>query len=310
MIANVADDVQVHNVELLVNGQVVENAVSAPYNLTVTLPSIAQNGSAPLTIQVEAIDTGGNIGLSNTLTIELVKDTTPPTLVSTNIPDGTDVGEHFRTVVLHFSKPLDASTVIPADFELIAPDSSVVQLDGIQFRNNDRNVEVTFPTLELGTYQFVIDEASITDRSGNPLGTGSITTSFTVLQYSAVWSNSSGGNWSTASNWDSGAVPGPGDDVLIDVMDTSGNRPTIIYDSGTTEINSLLSKNPLILAGGSLQVDTTLGVDNTFTLAGGTLIDAQVIQGTGTQAMAVQSYTSSTLNNVSLDNGLDMSQTF
>jgi len=180
VLANVADNVQVHNVELLVNGQVVENAVSAPYNLTVTLPTLAQNGSAPITIQVEVIDTGGNVGLSNTLTIELVKDTTPPQLVSSNIPDGTTVGASFRTVILQFSKPLDETTVVPADFQLIAPDGTVLAPLGIQFRNSDRTVQVTLPALELGTYQFTIDEASITDRTGNPLGSGNVTSSFTV----------------------------------------------------------------------------------------------------------------------------------
>ena len=121
--------------------------------------------------------------------------------------------------------------------------------EGIQFRDNDRTVQLTFPTLEVGTYQFVIDEASITDRPGNPLGSGNVTSSSrscTVLQSSAVWINPNGGNWSNPANWASGAVPGLGDNVLIDVTDSQGNFPTIIYDSGTTEINSLLSLNPLL----------------------------------------------------------------
>jgi membrane-associated phospholipid phosphatase/sugar lactone lactonase YvrE len=180
VVASVADDVQVRNVELLVNGQVVENSVSAPYNLTATLPTLAQNGSAPVTIQVEAIDTGGNVGLSNTLTLELVTDTTPPQLVSSNIPDGAQVGTSFRAVILQFSKPLDESTVVPADFQLIAPGGTMLAPAGIQFRNSDRTVQLTLPRLGPGTYQFVIDEASITDRLGNPLGSGNVTSSFTV----------------------------------------------------------------------------------------------------------------------------------
>ena len=39
--ANVLDDVQVRNVELLVNGTVVENAVSFPFNLIAILPTLA-----------------------------------------------------------------------------------------------------------------------------------------------------------------------------------------------------------------------------------------------------------------------------
>src|SRR5262249_20117133 len=43
--AAIADDVQVRNVELLLNGQVVRNDVSFPFDLSVALPTILANGS-------------------------------------------------------------------------------------------------------------------------------------------------------------------------------------------------------------------------------------------------------------------------
>ena len=43
--AAVTDDVQVRNVEVLVNGVVVSNSVSFPWNLSARLPTIAANGS-------------------------------------------------------------------------------------------------------------------------------------------------------------------------------------------------------------------------------------------------------------------------
>ena len=49
--AVVADDVQVRNVALLVNGTVVQNAVSFPYNLTATMPTLA-SGATTATIQI------------------------------------------------------------------------------------------------------------------------------------------------------------------------------------------------------------------------------------------------------------------
>jgi hypothetical protein len=56
--ATVSDDVQVRNVEVLLNGSVVTNSVSYPWNLSAQLPTIAANGSNQVTLQVEAIDTG------------------------------------------------------------------------------------------------------------------------------------------------------------------------------------------------------------------------------------------------------------
>ena len=77
----VADDVQVRNVELLMNGQAVRNDVSFPFDLTAALPLLA-SGSSNAVIQVRATDTGGNVGLSNPITIQLAADNTALTILS------------------------------------------------------------------------------------------------------------------------------------------------------------------------------------------------------------------------------------
>ena len=128
------------------------------------------------------------------------------------------------------------------------------------------------------------------------------------MQNSAVWVNPNGGDWSNAANWQSGVVPGVTDSVLIDVTNSQGNRPTITFDKGSVEIASLVSYDPLVLAGGVLRVDSTMEVDNTFTLAGGTLQNAHVVNGSGSQPITAESYTESTLDNVYSNVDLDLSQ--
>ena len=66
----VRDDVQVRNVELLANGQVVSNDIAFPWELLTQAPTIAAGGST-LTLQVRATDTGGNIGVSNVVLLEV-----------------------------------------------------------------------------------------------------------------------------------------------------------------------------------------------------------------------------------------------
>ena len=61
--ALVADDVQVRNVELLVNGQVVLNDVSFPFDLAAIAPNI-QPGMNTMVVQARATDTGGNVTAS------------------------------------------------------------------------------------------------------------------------------------------------------------------------------------------------------------------------------------------------------
>ncbi len=298
ILTTATDDVQVRNVELLVNGTVVENAVSYPFDLSQQLPTLAQYGSGTMTLQVEAIDTGGNVGVSNVITLQLVKDTTPPVLVSNNVSEGSKQSQFFHTLVLSFSKPLDPSTVTASTFKLIGPGGAVVPVSITLLKHNE-SVEITYPSLAVGSYQIVIDSAHVTDKLGNVMGTTPVTTDFTVQQYSAVWVNTAGGDWFTASNWQGDVLPKPTDDVLIDVP----GSVSITFSQGTAQVNSLLATDPLTISSGQLTVTQTLEADGGLTIDGGTLSGAELKTTTG-QTLTVDSYSTATLAGVKLDNDL------
>ena len=63
------------------------------------------------------------------------------------------------------------------------------------------------------------------------------------------WIADASGSWHTAGNWDTGTVPGPGDEVIVD-------RPagdfTITYSSGETAVQGIHSAEALSLTGGRL----------------------------------------------------------
>jgi hypothetical protein len=297
--ATISDDVQVSEVDLLVNGQVVKQDVSFPFDLSTYLPTIVTAGNT-VTVQVSAIDTGGNTTTTNPIVFHLQRDTTPPSIVQQYPPDGSTTGPYFRTIVIDFSKPLDPNSISPADFELTGP-AGTIGVESVELRMRNSEVSIALPPglLAFGDYTLVIHAAMIADMAGNALGSADLTTTFQVAHYSKVWTNLSGGNWSDPTNWSDDRVPGPGDDVLIDVP---GN-PTIVYDpaAGETEINSLISADPFEITGGTLTVDQSIEVDNTFVLAGGTLADAVIYPSSAGQAIVA---TSGTLDGVTLDSDL------
>jgi RHS repeat-associated protein len=91
-----------------------------------------------------------------------------------------------------------------------------------------------------------------------------------LLLATVTWVSNSSGNWDDASNWNTDTIPGPGDDVVIDV---NGATPTITIDSSTqATVNSLSASDPLAIAGGSLYVaaDSTISGGLSMT-AGGSL---------------------------------------
>src|SRR5262245_23821112 len=54
------------------------------------------------------------------------------------------------------------------------------------------------------------------------------------------WTSTTSGNWNLGSNWSAGNVPGPTDDVVIDV---AGASPTITIDSGGQSVHSLTAQD-------------------------------------------------------------------
>jgi hypothetical protein len=177
---NAADDVQVRNVEMLVNGVVVTNDVSFPFELSALAVGSALS-SGTTTVQVRATDTGGNVGLSNMLTFQLVPDTFPPTLVSSNVMDGAIKDKTFRTIQLQFSEPLEATKVTAQNFQLLNPVGAAVAPTAIQLLSGGAVVQLTYDPLSLGTHQFVIKSANVTDVAGNPFGAADQVISFQIV---------------------------------------------------------------------------------------------------------------------------------
>ncbi len=85
------------------------------------------------------------------------------------------------------------------------------------------------------------------------------------------WNVDSDGFWDDAANWDTGTVPSPTDDVIIDRPTAN---PTVTIRFGAQSVNSVTSHEALVLSGGTLSVAAPSEVNNTFTLSGGDLTGA------------------------------------
>jgi hypothetical protein len=268
---NVTDDVQVRDVELLVDGQVVNNQVSYPWQLSAIMPTIAANGSDQVTLQVEAIDTGGNTTLSNSIQVQLVPDPTPPRLIGQSVSEGQIVGTLDRSFTFNFSKPLDPMTVTASSFMLIGPNGIALVPASIESRDGNRQVEVTYNILTPGQYHLEIDASRVTDGSGNPLGASLLTTDLTVEQFTDEWIDvGATGDWNDPSNWSTDAVPGPQDDVLV-------NLPlgaTAIFGGGSDTISQLVTTGTgtLVATGGTLTVTGITEIGGSLDITGGTFV--------------------------------------
>lgn len=296
--ATVRDDVQVRNVEILLDGEVVRNEVSFPFDLSAAVPRLPE-GEETMTVelQVRATDTGGNVATSDVVALELVPDTVPPQIAVTTPEDDGRVGQHFQSVVVTFDKPMDPASLSADNFTLMDPDGSTLTPEHVQVRRLDSQVQLTYADEHqpLGEWEMVVHAADITDRSGNALGDEDLTIGFTVREATAVWINPDGGDWSTAANWDTGEVPDARDDVLIDASEGA----VITYDLEDAEVRSLRSHNPLVLDEGTLTVAQTFEAHETVTLEGGRLREATLTSG-GDNGKIVASGFTQALENVTL----------
>ncbi len=111
------------------------------------------------------------------------------------------------------------------------------------------------------------------------------------------WINSAGGAWEVGSNWSNGAGPGASDDVSI-----TGVTGTITHSTGTDTVHSIEASAPITLSGGKLSVVGSFSDSSAVTLAGGTLANANIAEGT----TLVAASSTSSLDDVTLSGLLNM----
>src|SRR6185436_8551612 len=78
------------------------------------------------------------------------------------------------------------------------------------------------------------------------------------------WSTSSDGFWDEPSNWNSGTVPGPTDDVCID---QPSHSVVVTHRQSSEPVRSLYVAESLIVSDGTLEIATTLQIDGTLGIA-------------------------------------------
>ena len=74
-----------------------------------------------------------------------------------------------------------------------------------------------------------------------------------ALLTTSTWVHSSGGDWDTASNWSTNAVPGPADDAVISYSGITVTHNSAAFDT----VNSLTCQSNLEISNGELSVGTT-----------------------------------------------------
>ncbi len=241
---NVTDDVQVRSVEVLINGRSISTDVTNPFTLDPFLPGIVGNGGPNVTLQVRATDTGGNIGRSAPITVELVADAVPLELVGFTPSFDQEVGASTRKVTYLFNKPLDPSTVVARNFQLLDGNDVVVTPLTIELRQGGTRVEVAYEALPVDDYTANVNAPEVRDILGRALGTVPLAgvNRFTVANYDNVWIAEASGDWSNAANWETGALPGAGDDLLVSVASNEVSkldrlfRPFADFDFGSVSV--------------------------------------------------------------------------
>ncbi len=248
IIPTVSDDVLVRNVELLINGLVVSNDVAFPYELFAQVPT----GSNSINVQVRATDTGGNVGLSDVLSLSVVPDTFPPQVASVSIADG-DRRFFVRSVDLVFDEPLDTLRLNTGGVSLVAAGA-----DGTFGTDDDVSVPVRLTTrafgqsvsvvmeglLPPGDYRLTVSPEILVDRSGN-VATEGVVRTFNIRPASDVRANSGVPEIPTAPSANPGQQIGfavPFDPAMaratFSVVDAAGNvtQRTVTpqrFDAGT-----------------------------------------------------------------------------
>jgi Ca2+-binding RTX toxin-like protein len=231
--AAIADDVLVSRVDLLVNGSVIRSDSTYPFDLRADLPTLSANGGSSVRIQVRATDTGGNVGLSTPLSLQLIPDPIAPVLLGGSLRDGAQIGRITRSLTLTFSEPVVLAGSADSVFSLQGPNGSSLAIGNVLFQSGGRQLQLTLANqLQAGAHFFTINGALLKDLASNALSADPINLRFTVVDLLGTNGND------TLIGTETDDIISPlrgrdsvdgrgGDDLLI--VDYSGNLLTTSY---------------------------------------------------------------------------------
>ena len=119
-----------------------------------------------------------------------------------------------------------------------------------------------------------------------PAITGSKAFTGIVPNFNISWSGANNGNWSIASNWNTGTVPGPLDSVFIGAADN------VIFNTGSSSIDQLdtVAGSTVSISGGTLTIANTSNLQGSLSITSGALTD------NGQMAVGTLAQTGGTLN--------------
>jgi hypothetical protein len=187
--ALVADDVQVRNVEFYVDGQLAVTDGNFPFEHRFTTPLLA-SGKTSFTLRAKATDTGGNSTWSDTLTVNLVADATPPRVLKFLPPNSSFTGS-IHVVAATFSEPIEQATISSATFTITgagpdgvfgSADDFVPAGETISYREATNTVFASFAQDLSPTLYRLIVAPPIADLAGNPIA-APVQTLFRVFSF-------------------------------------------------------------------------------------------------------------------------------
>ncbi len=302
--ALVSDDVQVRNVAFYLDGTNVFTDGSFPFEFRFISPKLTSE-KTNFVLRALASDTGGNTRWSDELTISLLPDTTPPRVRQTAPFGG---GKQVSSVLAYFNEPMDATTIDASSFTLrsAGPDGVLGTADDqpiagglITYRPDVQAASLDFNgSLPNGSYRATITAAA-SDQAGNHLA-ADYSWEFAVAD-SVFWVAPSGGAWENPQNWSTGAIPGPGDNVILNV---SAPEAVITIATGVTGIKSLISNAPLQVNGGTLIASGGIQLNARLTLNAGAIKDTTLTE-TASGNLIIAPYVESVVDHVTIIGDVD-----
>ncbi|MDH3461508.1 MAG: hypothetical protein OEM00_11170, partial [Burkholderiaceae bacterium] len=303
VLPTISDDVQVRNVELLVNGQVVSTDVSFPFELFAQAPTIASGGNT-LSVQVRATDTGGNVALSNVVTLDVVPDTFPPEISAISLAEGARLF-FVRSIDIAFDEPLDVALLATsgvsllragADGDFDTSDDVVIPVR-LDTRSFGQALSIVIETiLPAGDYRLIIAPTIIADNAGNELA-APVQRLFSIRPASDVQATSGVPEVPNAPSANPGqqigiAVPFDPSTARADFMvtDASGNTTTRVVTAHRIDValGVAFFKVPLDVVTGDAVVYAQVGSERTD-FADGTFLLQILPVVTGLQVESVAS---------------------
>lgn len=291
---------RIGSVELFENGRLRAVGMAPDYSFSV--PALVTNDQ-PTSVEyvVRATDSAGRTVVSESITIDVVKDTFAPIVASITPNADAVVAGNQRSATIAFNEVVTPTSLDELNLQIVEVASDLpIELNAVIFAPAGTAIVIEFDPPSIGEYAIRFQQEAILDQAENVMGMGMFESRFSVAELKVTWTGTDG-DWSNPSNWDLGRVPNEND---IAVIGANAGEVHINNSEIAIRVRGIQTSSPLLIRETTIEIEDAIRFSHRLTLDAATIVGGSLVSTNAVGEVSIPVGSRIGLKNVRIGDGI------